>query len=178
MSRPLANDYFHLTAGEPRTQWESWVVFLWLQFGCAKLICYVCVKIGALKNMCIYIYIYASYLSISISAYQLLKHSGLVGSNAAAGGEEAVQALTAHWKGLQLSHNQNRSVFKMVDTEPCKEIQGRTPATIYGWDCLLLTFIYPGIDCGSNDFPSQFTCNTPRDYREFGPDPGPLRQVP
>ena len=33
----------------------------------------------------------------------------------------------------------------MLDPKPCKE----TAATIYGWDCPLLAFIYLGFDCGS-----------------------------
>ena len=37
----------------------------------------------------------------------------------------------------------------MVYPEPCKELRRRISATISGWDCPLLTFIYPGFDCGS-----------------------------
>ena len=38
---------------------------------------------------------------------------------------------------------------KMVNPEPCKELERRMSATISGWDCPLLTVIYPGVDCGS-----------------------------
>ena len=30
-----------------------------------------------------------------------------------------------------------------------QELRRRISAAIYGWDCPLLTFIYPGFDCGS-----------------------------
>ena len=36
--------------------------------------------------------------------------------------------------------------IKMVDPELCKEIQSRISAAVFGWDCPLLTFIYPGFD--------------------------------
>ena len=32
-----------------------------------------------------------------------------------------------------------------------QEIRRRLSAPIYGWDCPLLTFIYPCFDCGSTD---------------------------
>ena len=32
-----------------------------------------------------------------------------------------------------------------------QELRRRISAAIYGWDCPLLTFIYPGFDCGSYD---------------------------
>ena len=35
--------------------------------------------------------------------------------------------------------------------EPCKELRRRIPATNSGWDYPLLTFIYPGFHCGSNE---------------------------
>ena len=38
--------------------------------------------------------------------------------------------------------------MKMVDPEPCKELRSRISAAIFGWDCPLLTFIYPGFDWG------------------------------
>ena len=49
---------------------------------------------------------------------------------------------------LQMSHNQNPVYSKVVYPEPCKEIR-RRPQLFSGWD--LLTFIYPGFDCGSNE---------------------------
>ena len=50
--------------------------------------------------------------------------------------------------------------IKMVDLEPWKEIRRRISATIYGWDCPLLTFIYPGFDCGSNGGSGLFHIST------------------
>ena len=48
----------------------------------------------------------------------------------------------------QLSDSdQNR--FGMVVIPECRELKRRISATISGWDCPLLTFIYPGFDCGS-----------------------------
>ena len=38
----------------------------------------------------------------------------------------------------------------MVDPEPDKELRRRIPATISGWDCPLLSFIYLGLNCGTN----------------------------
>ena len=38
--------------------------------------------------------------------------------------------------------------IEMVYPEPCKRIK-KAAAAISGWDCPLLTFIYPGFDCGS-----------------------------
>ena len=38
----------------------------------------------------------------------------------------------------------------MVIPEPCTGLRRRNSAAIYGWDRPLLTFIYPGFDCGSN----------------------------
>ena len=40
------------------------------------------------------------------------------------------------------SESQSKPGIKMIDPEPCKEIQRRISATIYGWDGPLLTFIY------------------------------------
>ena len=40
----------------------------------------------------------------------------------------------------------------VVIPEPCKELRRRISAAIYGWDYSLLTFIYPGCDCGSISF--------------------------
>ena len=48
-----------------------------------------------------------------------------------------------------MSHNQN-PVLK------CKELRRRISAAISGWDCPLLTFIYPGFDCGSHVFGGSF----------------------
>ena len=45
--------------------------------------------------------------------------------------------------------NDNQNPVKWSTQTPCKEIRRRTSATIYGWECPLLTFIYPGFDCGS-----------------------------
>ena len=39
---------------------------------------------------------------------------------------------------------------KMMNPEPCGELKRRISATIYGWDCPLLTFIYPGFDSDSS----------------------------
>ena len=44
-----------------------------------------------------------------------------------------------------LRHNQTPPLI-LVDPEPCKEIPRRISATIYGWDCPLLTFIYQGFE--------------------------------
>ena len=38
----------------------------------------------------------------------------------------------------------------VIIPEPCKELRRRISAAIYGWDCPLPTFIYPGFDCGSS----------------------------
>ena len=50
---------------------------------------------------------------------------------------------------FRLSHNQNRSVLNDIPVSRQRIKKGAAP--IYGWDCPLLTFIYPGFDCSSTD---------------------------
>ena len=47
-----------------------------------------------------------------------------------------------------VSHNQKAGNKMVVIPEPCKELRRRISARIYGWEYPLLTFIYPGFDCG------------------------------
>ena len=46
--------------------------------------------------------------------------------------------------------SQSKPGSKMVDPDLCKEFRRRISAAIYGWDCPLVTFIYPGFDRGSS----------------------------
>ena len=55
---------------------------------------------------------------------------------------------------------QSKPGINMVYPIPCKEIT-KTGATICGWDCPLLTFIYPSFDCGSNEHEAAPTTTAP-----------------
>ena len=58
------------------------------------------------------------------------------------GGFRSLRVLS---KGCQ-SQSKPGTVPKMVNPGPCKELRRRKSATISGWDCPLLTFIYPGFE--------------------------------
>ena len=45
--------------------------------------------------------------------------------------------------------SQSKPGTNMVNPELCKGLRRRISAAIYGWDCPLLSFIYPGFDCSS-----------------------------
>ena len=49
------------------------------------------------------------------------------------------------------SESESKPGTIMVYPEPIKRI--KKAAAIYGWDCPLLTFIYPGFGCGSSEKP-------------------------
>ena len=58
----------------------------------------------------------------------------------------------APWKRKGARSRENvKPGIKMVDPEPCfRKYKGGRNYLCYAWDCPLLTFIYPGVDCRSN----------------------------
>ena len=50
----------------------------------------------------------------------------------------------------QVSHNQHPERKYSRPRTMLQELRRRISAAIYGWVCPLLTFIYPGFDCGSS----------------------------
>ena len=51
------------------------------------------------------------------------------------------------WSQGKPIESQSKPGSKMVYPEQCKELRRRPQLS--GWDCPLLTFVYPGFDCGS-----------------------------
>ena len=73
--------------------------------------------------------------------------------------------------------SQSKPGTKMVYPEPCTGVGRRISAAICGWDRPLLTFIYPGFDCGSYGralellaFWRQATNGIPEEQRVAGAD--------
>ena len=60
-----------------------------------------------------------------------------------------------------MCHNQNPVLKWSIPRTILQELRMRISATISGWDCPLLTFIYPGFDCGSHVLNANLgLCNT------------------
>ena len=69
----------------------------------------------------------------------------------------------------KVSNNQNRFGTKMVYPELRKALRRRISAAIYGWDCPLLTVIYPGFHCGSGVASRPFQLTMGRIMRPTAP---------